>query len=463
MTAMTISHPSAAFQARQPVTNEADGISVPATRPKSAVSSGVGLAGFFGMTLWVMIARNWPDIAMTLGLPGPYEKLDGPNSALMCVFFSGVPMVLWSVLVDKVHMRPSTGIDWKNPRPIAEILDMSMTKLAGLWATWGGIAILYGLMRFYWQDPYLFAMNVFSTIAPALFLLSIPYVIWLDRYLVEPRDHAWHFGAMLIGRETYCREEVAHHLRAWAVKGFFMAFMLSIVPGGFGEVVRVDVASVLGNPVWVAQWGMAFLFLIDVHLATVGYLLTMRPLDAHIRTANPYLAGWLAALICYPPLILMNAGGPLDYHAGGGSWEYWFQGHDGLMWTWCALMLVLTAIYAWATMAFGIRFSNLTHRGVLTHGPYRFTKHPAYLSKNAFWWLGTMPFLAASGSATDAVRNTALLAMVSLVYYWRARTEEQHMMADPDYQAYAAWANAHAPVPRFFHWLASLRGRPANS
>ena len=34
-----------------------------------------------------------------------------------------------------------------------------------------------------------------------------------------------------------------------------------------------------------------------------------------------------------------------------------------------AVLVALTAIYAWATVAFGIRFSNLTHRGILTHGP----------------------------------------------------------------------------------------------
>jgi protein-S-isoprenylcysteine O-methyltransferase Ste14 len=50
-------------------------------------------------------------------------------------------------------------------------------------------------------------------------------------------------------------------------------------------------------------------------------------------------------------------------------------------------MVLLTGIYAWATVAFGLRFSNLTYRGVLTNGPYAFTRHPAYLSKNAFWWM----------------------------------------------------------------------------
>jgi len=128
------------------------------------------------------------------------------------------------------------------------------------------------------------------------------------------------------------------------------------------------------------------------------------------------------------------------------------------LWIWGGLLVVLTGIYAWATVAFGLRFSNLTHRGILTHGPYAFTKHPAYLSKNSYWWLATMPFLVTTGSTADMIRNTAILALVSGIYYWRAKTEEKHLMADPAYAEYAAWMNRNALVPRFFTALGGLAG-----
>ena len=32
--------------------------------------------------------------------------------------------------------------------------------------------------------------------------------------------------------------------------------------------------------------------------------------------------------------------------------------------------LALLVVYVWATTAFGIRFSNLTHRGIFANGPY---------------------------------------------------------------------------------------------
>ena len=76
----------------------------------------------------------------------------------------------------------------------------------------------------------------------------------VDRYLVNPRDHAWHFGAMLLGREGHDFEEVKKHARAWLIKGFFGAFMLSILPPGFQAAVTADYGAILGNP---AALGMA--------------------------------------------------------------------------------------------------------------------------------------------------------------------------------------------------------------
>ncbi|MGK3885404.1 hypothetical protein, partial [Enterococcus faecium] len=90
--------------------------------------------------------------------------------------------------VDKVHRRPSTGIDWSRKPRLKETLDTSLTKLAGLWATWALIALIYATGRFYWRGNFLFSMQVFTVVAPVLFGASIPYVIWLDRKLIEPRD-----------------------------------------------------------------------------------------------------------------------------------------------------------------------------------------------------------------------------------------------------------------------------------
>ena len=421
-------------------------------RPRSAVSSGVGVAGLCGLLIWVAIAR--------------YYRLDGPYSALINVACCGVPMILWSVFVDKVHRSPTTGIDWAQQISWRETLDISLTKLAGLWATWAGIALVYGTCRFYWTNQwggFPFAMWAFASAAPILFIGSIPYVIWLDRKLIEPRDGAYALGAWLMNIGEPDRAAIANHLRSWAVKGFFLAFMLAIVPPGYGAFIRADWGSMLHSPVALANWLITFMFVIDVAFATVGYVLTMRPLDAHIRSANPHAEAWTAALICYPPFSLMANGGPLDYYAGThgpDGWTIWFAGQPILLAVIGATLVGLTAIYAWATMAFGFRFSNLTHRGILTHGPYAFSRHPAYLSKNLFWMISTVPILT-TGSLADAARATIMMGVVAGIYYWRAKTEEKHLGADPAYRAYSEWMDRNGAVPLFFAWLAGTSRRSA--
>ena len=420
---------------------------VSAQRPDSDVSPGVGLVGLATVWLWVEVCRHWGAIADLFAFPGPRAALDGPVAALLGLVWAGGAMAGWLLLIDKVHMRPSTGLDWAAPRSWAEARATALPKLVGLWAAWGLIALVYAVGRWYWQPPWLFAMHVLEVALLPLLGLSAAYVLWLERYAREPQDGAWHLGQWLMG-EGGDRAEILAFLRCWAVKGFFIAFMLSVVPGGFAAVVDFDWRQV-GDPAACCRWLIDWLFMLDVQIGTLGYLLTLRPLDAHIRSANPLVAGWVAALVCYPPFVLMGAGGPLDYTQGAGDWASWLGAWRPLLWVWGAWLVALTGLYAAATVAFGVRFSNLTYRGVITHGPYALTRHPAYLAKNLFWWSATLPFLPASGSLLDALRNTALLGLVSGIYWWRARTEERHLYAeDAKYRDYWHWAAESAPITR---------------
>jgi protein-S-isoprenylcysteine O-methyltransferase Ste14 len=431
----------------------------PTALPRSDVSTGVGLVGLAGLCLWIAFCRAYPEISAMLGLSGPLAPergvLSGPYAALAAMLFTAVPMAAWSVLVDKVHLRPSTGIDWSLKRPLPDVMPVAVIKLVGLWATWALLAGFYALARWYWSGNYLFAMEVLSFAIFPMVTLSVPYVIWLDRYLVEPRDGAFHFGAFVVGggiagREQWDSAAIAKHWRAWAIKGFFGAFMISILPPGFAQVVEASPAQLIANPVEFVMLLVTLLFLIDVQIGTVGYLLTLRPLDSHIRSGNPLLAGWLAALLCYPPFVWGIIGADkqiLSYEYATPGWAHWFAGNTPLLWAWGGLLVLLTAIYAWATVVFGVRFSNLTYRGVLTNGPYRFTRHPAYLSKNLFWWASVLPFMVTGGGWLEPVRNCIFLLAVNAIYYWRARTEEAHLLAeDPKYREYHAWMERHGLI-----------------
>ena len=132
-------------------------------RPRSAVSHGVGMAGLVGLAAWTLIARHY--------------GMNGPNAGFAAVVACGLPMVLWSLLVDRVHRNASTGIDWTAPaRSWRAASDTAIIKITGIWATWLAIALFYCVARWYWSGNYRYSMDLFMAAAPWLLVASIPYL-----------------------------------------------------------------------------------------------------------------------------------------------------------------------------------------------------------------------------------------------------------------------------------------------
>lgn len=226
-------------------------------------------------------------------------------------------------------------------------------------------------------------------------------------------------------------------LRDHFVKAFFLPLMIGST-STFADQVLSKIPPFGSGLVWFL-WPMALLYLIDVTFASVGYLSTFRRFDAHIRSSNPYWTSWIFALVCYPPFFTWLGFIGLTQYKTGPEWHHWLHDSEPLViYIWGGAILFLTAIYAWATIAFGIRFSNLTHRGIITHGPFRWTKHPAYIAKNLSWWLFFTPFLSHQGTGM-AVTSCITLLCINFIYLVRAKTEEKHLLSDPEYRKYSQW------------------------
>ena len=104
-------------------------------------------------------------------------------------------------------------------------------------------------------------------------------------------------------------------------------------------------------------------------------------------------------------------------------------------------IIALIAIFVWATIALGTKCSNLTNRGIVGRGPYKYVRHPAYASKNAAWWLTVLPVLSFGAFVS--------MAAWSFLYYLRAATEERHLSRDADYVEYRKKVK-HMFVPGIF-------------
>ena len=402
------------------------------TLPKSAVHGGmafVGLAGFVTGVLLVRALVPWDETWQACLL----------LMAWVAVLLLGVDLV-WN----KVHRRASTGLDPARHDPS---LSRTGVKLLGLVTSLGLLAVAYMVFPVYDGDFYgqFFAMLVY--LVPVWLVAALPYFYLVDRRMREPRDGYWHLGkALLLHWHEVDRAVLGQHLLGWTVKGFFLPLMFGYMCADLGKVLAYgDPAG--AKPGFDAAYEL--MYFADVTLVSVGYLVTFRVTDTHIRSSEPSFLGWAVALACYEPFWGLVSGQYLAYRTDY-DWQHWLPPGTLGYAAWGAAILVLTAIYLWATLAFAGRFSNLTHRGILTHGPYRFCKHPAYVAKNISWWLISVPFLAHDGWWDGLLRCQMLLG-VNVIYWLRARTEERHLSADPVYVQYALWVEQHGllrAVPR---------------
>jgi hypothetical protein len=232
-------------------------------------------------------------------------------------------------------------------------------------------------------------------------------------------------------------------LMGWLVKAVFLPLMLA-----WSFTWIAGAADVWHERSGLAMFAvaMALLYAVDTAFATVGYMSTSERIDGQIRSVERTVLGWLSALACYPPLSVLILDTWLVYKTGS-DWTAWFSSGTPWAWLWGGAILVLTAVYTWSSVVFGPRFSNLTNRGIITSGPYRWGKHPAYLCKNLSWWLIYVPFLG-NQTPIEALLHCLALLGVNAIYALRAWTEERHLNTDPDYRAYALWISTHGLVAR---------------
>ena len=365
------------------------------------------------------------------------------------------PIVLLDLLVRRVHQRPSTGLTWD--RPLALDPARLATKLLGFAACLGSVGAVYFLAPEYqgsfYDDFYAFLW----WLGPAAALAAVPWFAWMDGRMAEPRDAYWHLGRLLLGDREVDLRRIADLARGWVVKGFFVPLMYTYLCGNIADLRRLtaaDPTSWLG--VYDALW--SFGFLTDITITTTGYLLTLRLLDTHLRSAQPSMTGWVVALVCYQPFWSLISAQYIAYD-NGYAWGEWLEGTPWLKALWAVVLLGTLVVFSGSTLTFGVRFSNLTNRGVITGGFYRYTKHPAYISKCVSFWMICIPFIAHDGLYTMA-RDCTWLAGICVVYWLRARTEEQHLSEDPDYVRYALWMNEHGLFAPLGRWIPLLRYRP---
>ncbi|WP_018415509.1 methyltransferase family protein [Teredinibacter turnerae] len=311
----------------------------------------------------------------------------------------------------------------------------------------------------YYQGWFRFTEMVWS----AYLWAGLPYVLITRAVRYDPkadsRDTGWFLGKLLryplgkvSGSPQLCPQfgpDDAKIARALIVKLFFTPLMTVFFIGQFPHLVS-NVGYLFGSlPASIANGtythrvfnsdffniSIAFIFSIDVALAWCGYVISSRWVDNQTASAEPTMLGWVVCLICYPPF--QQALG--WYYSAPGERDVLRFDNQWIITVFTGMMVCSYIVYMSATLWFGVRFSNLTNRGIIRKGPFAFVRHPAYASKNFAWWCVMFPAILYNATHTGielAAMQTFGLCLMTFVYYQRALTEERHLRLDPVYLEY---------------------------
>lgn len=229
-----------------------------------------------------------------------------------------------------------------------------------------------------------------------------------------------------------------NRLHLWVLKLFFVPFY---TVGLFYNLTY----CIVGKGLLTLVLGI---YSVDVALMLVGYLFAS---PRTFYSVQPLGFGWVVCLICYGPFI-----------------RHWpeaqelvsnelFWPHDLRHVALAIPMLSLLALTFSSSVVFGLRGANLGYRGVITNGPFRLMKHPAYFCHAAYAWITALFFLPLTLS------TCAVAAVVTVIYRLRAITEERHLRRYPEYVAYCDWIARHGLVARVSQVVVRLLPVPASA
>jgi protein-S-isoprenylcysteine O-methyltransferase Ste14 len=401
--------------------------------PRSATPFWIGVLGIAAGLFALWLTRDQP-------------QFDGASRAIIASLAIIGTIAFHELFIARVYLRPSAGLSRQAVRPLS--LARVAVRLTALASVYTGIGILYWLLPEYHGVFYVPFWALIRGLAPYVIVAAPIYFLWMDCHQRETDDAYLLWGRLLLrGEKPDNWQPIREMLAGWTVKAFFLPLM-TVYLSTDADHLSASLALAMQAPTSLASFRFLYdlSFTMDLMFGTVGYLCTFRILDTHVRSAEPTTLGWLAALICYQPFWSLISSNYIRY---GGSvyWDNWLISVPTIRLVWGTVIIALLLCYAFSTISFGLRFSNLTNRGIITSGPYRFTKHPAYITKNLSYWMVSVPFVEPLGWQIGLAHCAALVA-VNLIYFLRAKTEERHLMRDPDYRAYAAWIDQHGIVAK---------------
>jgi hypothetical protein len=401
---------------------------------------------------------HWADpflITLVIAASFLYGRTLSLSSAHLAVIIASAVTILVCLL--EFFRAP-----WRaQPRPKVA----AKTVLSRALIKWIGTQLGFAVALFGWwllaeyrrpyYAPFFETLSWLGIAFPLITAMCIFYTEWR----VGPEDEKnHHMGLVALGRWSKVNWTlVRDDLLSWVIKWFFL-------PINFCELVyaaerfRTVGPSVFDMPFTSLQ-GIIMGALYGFIIASIipGYLFSARLFNTQVRKIDFSWLGWLVTMCCYSPFVNSFFNRWFDYNPQqltAGSMQPWItytQDFTPLLYLVGGAIIFLEVMHYWGEAIFGIRASNISHRGIITNGPLRFCKHPVYLSKCLAWLLIWMPFMI-GGGIIENFRLTLLWFCVSGIYLMRGWVEERLLASDPVYVAYGRWIDRHG----LFAWAGKL-------
>lgn len=299
-----------------------------------------------------------------------------------------------------------------------------------------------GSVWFVFNDFSFQIIEVFHFVFIAYFILLIPYYLIYKTPSKARLVYMYLWEIIKWGNNYNDKNKTA--LLAWIVKLFFVPLMLVWITQHCFNLVNNSYTSYLNIELLGSDfltyfnthffmWAFTAILFFDVLFFTLWYLLEAPIFKNTIKSVEPTLLWWAVVLICYPPFNT-NLTNLVGWYSNDFPQFSNALIHISLNIT----ILVLMAIYAWASIALWLKASNLTNRWIVRTWPYKYIRHPAYICKNTAWLIWWIPlvYLSLSDPTLSTLTVSIWLISWAFVYYLRAMTEEAHLSLDPDYRAY---------------------------
>jgi len=394
---------------------------------------------------------------------GAWQVTDNRLDSILAALVFGAAVML---LVEAVRLRLWHGREYFAIDPLLRRGDWLKFLLTGA-LHYGVYLGLLGLVVFFFHSAGEYGFNRHAPYyQPWFHLLDLVWTTWLwgglpyvlltravkndaqaDR--LDLAQSAINMLSGLVGKRSRFDDVDRKNGRALLVKLFFTPLMTVFFVDQFPHLVSNIGYLFDGLPKAIAEnhyshrqfnldlfnITVALVFSIDVALAWCGYMVSSRWMGNQTASAEPTLRGWIVCLICYPPFQMFLG----LYYGAPGEREVLNLGSPWMVSLFTVMMLASYLVYVAATTHFGVRFSNLTNRGIIRTGLYGLVRHPAYAAKNFAWWCVMFPVIVYRGYHGDwqvALAQVLGLLLMTWIYYWRALTEEQHLSLDEEYREY---------------------------